>query len=116
VLLGTDAILLPTQAEQVVRTQMALRQEKHNQDNAARALTKEQKHEKLAKKLTKGTDLEVHVTVYRYDSHPQCWRVLVGHSPSPAANIFHGDLPVTFESTDSFSSVFPTTHLTSMKS
>eukprot|EP00042_Codosiga_hollandica_P048703 m.549706 g.549706 ORF g.549706 m.549706 type:complete len:547 (-) comp57726_c0_seq4:126-1766(-) len=66
--LGTDAIMLPTRAEQAVRAQVSLRQEKHQEANQARALTKEQKKEKTLKKLKKGTDLVINVAVFRINN------------------------------------------------
>ena len=50
---------------QVVRTQVALRQEKHESDNKARQLTKQQRREKIQTKLQKGTDVQINVAVFR---------------------------------------------------
>lgn len=66
--LGNDAYLNPTQALNVVKTQIALRQEKHMAMNSARALTKEQKKEKEKRKFQKGTDVQVAVAAYRVNS------------------------------------------------
>ncbi|XP_076338997.1 pre-mRNA processing factor 3 [Tachypleus tridentatus] len=63
--LGTQAVQDPTKIEQHVREQMAKRQKAHEEANAARKLTVEQRREKKVKKLKEDTSLGNHVTVYR---------------------------------------------------
>ncbi|KAG1679064.1 U4/U6 small nuclear ribonucleoprotein Prp3 [Nymphon striatum] len=63
--LGTDAVQDPTKIEAHVRAQMAKRQKAHEEANAARKLTDEQKRDKKIKKLKEDTTLGVNVTVYR---------------------------------------------------
>ena len=63
--LGTDAVQDPTKVEKHVRAQMAKRQKAHEQANAARKLTDEQRKEKRIKKLKEDTSDVVHVTMYR---------------------------------------------------
>ena len=64
--LGTDAILNPSVAEKAVNLQVNLRAAHHQEENASRALSKEEKHDKLARKYTAGTDVQVLVDVFRY--------------------------------------------------
>ncbi|XP_051157626.1 U4/U6 small nuclear ribonucleoprotein Prp3 isoform X2 [Leptopilina boulardi] len=63
--LGTEAVQDPTKIEQHVRQQMAKRLKAHEDANAARRLTVEQRREKKARKLKEDTSLGVNVTVYR---------------------------------------------------
>nr|CAD7424184.1 unnamed protein product [Timema monikensis] len=63
--LGTEAIQDPTKIEAHVREQMAKRQKAHEEANAARRLTAEQKRDKKVRKLTEDTTLGVQVSVYR---------------------------------------------------
>lgn len=63
--LGTEAVQDPTKVEAHVRAQMAKRQRAHEEANAARKLTKEQRRSKKEKKLKEDTSLGVHVSVYR---------------------------------------------------
>lgn len=63
--LGTEAVQDPTKIEAHVREQMAKRQKAHEDANAARKLTAEQKREKKIKKLKEDTSLGVHVAIYR---------------------------------------------------
>lgn len=63
--LGNQAVQDPTKIEAHVREQMAKRQKAHEEANAARKLTVEQKREKKVKKLKEDTSLGVNVTVYR---------------------------------------------------
>ncbi|XP_063295136.1 U4/U6 small nuclear ribonucleoprotein Prp3 [Pelobates fuscus] len=62
--LGTEAIQDPTRVEAHVRAQMAKRQKAHEEANAARKLTTEQRKEKKVKKLKEDISQGVHVTVY----------------------------------------------------
>ena len=81
--MGTDAVLLPTQVEGVVKqqvwhatmrcanslpAQVSLRQEKHLEANNARALTKDEKKAKDERKLLKGCDVQIHVAAFRFTS------------------------------------------------
>jgi U4/U6 small nuclear ribonucleoprotein PRP3 len=63
--LGTEAVQDPTKVEAHVRAQMAKRQRAHEEANATRKLTKEQKRQKKIKKIKEDTSLGVHVSVYR---------------------------------------------------
>ncbi|XP_048881590.1 U4/U6 small nuclear ribonucleoprotein Prp3 [Brienomyrus brachyistius] len=63
--LGTEAVQDPTKVEAHVRAQMAKRQKAHEEANAARKLTAEQRKEKKAKKLKEDLSQGVHITVYR---------------------------------------------------
>ncbi|XP_014674942.1 PREDICTED: U4/U6 small nuclear ribonucleoprotein Prp3-like [Priapulus caudatus] len=63
--LGMEAVQDPTKIEAQVRTQMAKRQKDHEDANAARKLTREQRSDKKIKKLTEDTTVGVHVAVYR---------------------------------------------------
>ena len=64
--LGTEAVQDPTKIEAHVRQQMAKRLKAHEDANAARRLTADQRREKKARKLKEDTSLGVHVAVYRY--------------------------------------------------
>ncbi|XP_074107940.1 pre-mRNA processing factor 3 [Cotesia typhae] len=63
--LGTEAIQDPTKIEAHVRQQMAKRLKAHEDANAARRLTVDQRREKKARKLKEDTSNGVFVTVYR---------------------------------------------------
>ncbi|KAJ8383772.1 hypothetical protein AAFF_G00214590 [Aldrovandia affinis] len=63
--LGTEAVQDPTKVEAHVRAQMAKRQKAHEEANAARKLTSEQRKEKKVKKLKEDLSHGVHITVYR---------------------------------------------------
>ncbi|ELT96791.1 hypothetical protein CAPTEDRAFT_19567 [Capitella teleta] len=63
--LGTEAVQDPTKVEAHVRAQMAKRQKAHEEANAARKLTKEERREKKARKLQEDVSTGVHVSVYR---------------------------------------------------
>ncbi|XP_018341920.1 PREDICTED: U4/U6 small nuclear ribonucleoprotein Prp3 [Trachymyrmex septentrionalis] len=63
--LGTEAVQDPTKIEAHVRQQMAKRLKAHEDANAARRLTADQRREKKARKLKEDTSLGVYVSVYR---------------------------------------------------
>ncbi|CAJ1062339.1 U4/U6 small nuclear ribonucleoprotein Prp3 [Xyrichtys novacula] len=63
--LGTEAVQDPTKVEAHVRAQMAKRQKAHEEANAARKLTAEQRKEKKVKKLKEDLTDGVYVAVYR---------------------------------------------------
>lgn len=63
--LGTEAVQDPTKIEAHVRAQMEKRQKAHEEANAARKLTTEQRRDKKMKKIKEDTSLGVHVSVYR---------------------------------------------------
>ncbi|ESO99440.1 hypothetical protein LOTGIDRAFT_186812, partial [Lottia gigantea] len=63
--LGQEAVQDPTKIEAHVRAQMAKREKAHEEANAARKLTAEQRREKKIKKIKEDTSLGVHVAVYR---------------------------------------------------
>ncbi|XP_049587503.1 U4/U6 small nuclear ribonucleoprotein Prp3 isoform X3 [Syngnathus scovelli] len=63
--LGTEAVQDPTKVEAHVRAQMAKRQKAHEEANAARKLTAEQRKEKKVKKLKEDLSGGVHISVYR---------------------------------------------------
>ncbi|XP_023021766.2 pre-mRNA processing factor 3 [Leptinotarsa decemlineata] len=63
--LGTEAAQDPTKIEAHVREQMAKRQKTHEDTNAARKLTADQKRDKKIKKIKEDTSLGVNVSVYR---------------------------------------------------
>lgn len=63
--LGTEAVQDPTKIEAHVRQQMAKRLKAHEDANAARRLTADQRREKKARKIKEDTTLGVHVAVYR---------------------------------------------------
>ncbi|XP_064595990.1 LOW QUALITY PROTEIN: U4/U6 small nuclear ribonucleoprotein Prp3-like [Liolophura sinensis] len=63
--LGTEAVQDPTKVEAHVRAQMKKRQKAHEEANAARKLTVEQRRDKKIKKIKEDTTLGVHVAVYR---------------------------------------------------
>ncbi|KAM3872930.1 U4/U6 small nuclear ribonucleoprotein Prp3 [Diretmus argenteus] len=63
--LGTEAVQDPTKVEAHVRAQMAKRQKAHEEANAARKLTSEQRKEKKVKKLKEDLTHGIHIAVYR---------------------------------------------------
>lgn len=63
--LGTEAVLDPTKMEKHVREQMAKRLKAHQDANAARKLTPDQRREKKIRKLKEDTTTGVHVSVYK---------------------------------------------------
>ncbi|XP_057196769.1 U4/U6 small nuclear ribonucleoprotein Prp3 [Triplophysa rosa] len=63
--LGTEAVQDPTKVEAHVRAQMAKRQKAHEEANAARKLTAEQRKEKKVKKLKEDLSHGVYIAVYR---------------------------------------------------
>ncbi|CAG9854113.1 unnamed protein product [Phyllotreta striolata] len=63
--LGTEAVQDPTKIEAHVREQMAKRQKAHEDANAARKLTSDQKRDKKVKKIKEDVSLGVSVSVYR---------------------------------------------------
>ncbi|XP_059166868.1 U4/U6 small nuclear ribonucleoprotein Prp3-like [Physella acuta] len=63
--LGTEAVQDPTKVEAHVRAQMAKRQRQHEEANAARKLTVEQRRDKKITKIKEDTSEGVHVSVYR---------------------------------------------------
>uniref|UniRef100_A0A8C5EWN3 U4/U6 small nuclear ribonucleoprotein Prp3 n=1 Tax=Gouania willdenowi TaxID=441366 RepID=A0A8C5EWN3_GOUWI len=63
--LGTEAVQDPTKVEAHVRAQMAKRQKAHEEANAARKLTAEQRKEKKVKRLKEDLTNGVHIGVYR---------------------------------------------------
>ena len=64
--LGTEAVIDPTKMEKHVREQMAKRLKAHEDANASRKLTPEQRKEKKMRKLKEDTSVTgIHVTVYR---------------------------------------------------
>ncbi|XP_022644117.1 U4/U6 small nuclear ribonucleoprotein Prp3-like isoform X2 [Varroa jacobsoni] len=63
--LGQQQVADPTKVEAHVREQMAKRQREHEQANAARKLTDEQRREKKTRKIQEDTSLGVHVSLYR---------------------------------------------------
>ncbi|EAA03206.4 AGAP004682-PA [Anopheles gambiae str. PEST] len=63
--LGTEAVQDPTKIETHVREQMVKRQKIHEEANAARKLTDDQRREKKVRKMKEDTTLGVHIAVYR---------------------------------------------------
>lgn len=63
--LGTEAVQDPTKVEAHVRAQMAKRQRQHEEANAARKLTVEQRRDKKIAKIKEDTSQGVQVAVYR---------------------------------------------------
>ncbi|NXQ98351.1 PRPF3 protein, partial [Sagittarius serpentarius] len=68
--LGTEAVQDPTKVEAHVRAQMAKRQKAHEEANAARKLTAEQRKAKKIKKLKEDVSQGVHIAVVRNLSNP----------------------------------------------
>ncbi|NXR74054.1 PRPF3 protein, partial [Pycnonotus jocosus] len=62
--LGTEAVQDPTKVETYVRAHMAKRQKAHEEANAARKLTAEQRKAKKVKKLKEDVSQGVHIAVY----------------------------------------------------
>ncbi|BFZ13608.1 hypothetical protein BsWGS_16647 [Bradybaena similaris] len=63
--LGTEAVQDPTKVEAHVRAQMAKRQRQHEEANAARKLTVEQRRDKKIAKIKEDTSMGVNVSIYR---------------------------------------------------
>ncbi|XP_023316106.1 U4/U6 small nuclear ribonucleoprotein Prp3 [Trichogramma pretiosum] len=63
--LGNEAVQDPTKIEAHVKQQMAKRLKAHEDANAARRLTADQRREKKARKIKEDTSLGVHVAVFR---------------------------------------------------
>lgn len=63
--LGTEAVQDPTKIEAHVREQMAKRQKAHEEANAARQLTTEQKRQKKIRKVKEDTSLGVFISIFR---------------------------------------------------
>eukprot|EP00795_Rhopilema_esculentum_P001695 gene1695-16172_t len=63
--LASEAVQDPTKVEAHVRAQMAQRQKAHEQANAERKLTPEERKAKKIKKIQEDTTSGVHVAVYR---------------------------------------------------
>ena len=63
--LGTEAVQDPTKIEAHVREQMAKRQRAHQEANAARRLTTDQRRDKKARKIKEDVTLGVNVAVFR---------------------------------------------------
>jgi U4/U6 small nuclear ribonucleoprotein PRP3 len=63
--LGNEAVQDPTKIEAHVRAQMAERQRKHEEANAARKLSKDERKAKALKKITEDVSLGVHVAVFK---------------------------------------------------
>lgn len=63
--LGNEAVQDPTKVEAHVRAQMAKRQKAHEEANATRKLTPDQRRDKKCRKLKEDTSLGIHVSVYR---------------------------------------------------
>ena len=66
--LGEEAVKDPTAVEARVNREIAERQQKHDDDNESRKLTKEERHEKLARQQAEDAARGIHVRVYRIDS------------------------------------------------
>lgn len=66
--LGEQAIQDPTAVEARVNREIADRKQGHEQANEERKLTKEERHEKLAKQQAEDEAKGVHVRVYKIDS------------------------------------------------
>ena len=66
--LGEEAVKDPTAVEARVNREIAERAQKHLEANAARKLTKDEAHEKLAEKQEKDAAKGIHVSVYKIDS------------------------------------------------
>ncbi|CAF0894597.1 unnamed protein product [Adineta steineri] len=66
--LGSEAVQDPTKIEQYVRNQMAQRIKTHEETNASRKLSAEQRREKKIKHTTEDTTTGVHAAVYRVRS------------------------------------------------
>lgn len=66
--LGEEAIQDPTAVEARVNREIAARHQTHLDANAARALSKEERHEKLARKQEADESLGIYVRVYKIGS------------------------------------------------
>ncbi|CBF88900.1 hypothetical protein AN0727.2 [Aspergillus nidulans FGSC A4] len=66
--LGEQAVKDPTAVEARVNREIAERREKHEATNEERKLTKEQRHEKLARQQAQDAEKGLIMTVYRIDS------------------------------------------------
>lgn len=66
--LGEEAVKDPTAVEARVNREIAARQQKHLDANADRALSKDEKHAKLARQQEADEALGIHVRVYRINS------------------------------------------------
>ncbi|KAI4121403.1 MAG: hypothetical protein LQ338_006384 [Usnochroma carphineum] len=66
--LGEEAVKDPTAVEARVNREIADRAHKHETRNEERKLTKEQKHDKLAKQQEKDAAMGIYCTVYKIDS------------------------------------------------
>ncbi|KAL4762609.1 U4/U6-U5 snRNP complex subunit PRP3 [Aspergillus foveolatus] len=66
--LGEQAVKDPTAVEARVNREIAERREKHEAANEERKLTKEQRHEKLARQQAQDAEKGLIMTVYRIDS------------------------------------------------
>ncbi|KAJ6145686.1 hypothetical protein N7470_009581 [Penicillium chermesinum] len=66
--LGEQAVKDPTAVEARVTQEIEERRLKHEAENAARKLTKEQRREKLASQQEKDAAMGIYVSVYRIDS------------------------------------------------
>ena len=66
--LGEQAVKDPTAVEREVMRQIQERKETHERTNAERALTKEQKHEKLEANQIKDAEKGIYVTVFRVEN------------------------------------------------
>ncbi|KAL9606617.1 MAG: hypothetical protein Q9179_000203 [Wetmoreana sp. 5 TL-2023] len=66
--LGEEAVKDPTAVEARVSREIAERAHKHEQRNEERKLTKEERHEKLAKQQQKDAEMGIECTVYRIES------------------------------------------------
>lgn len=66
--LGEQAVKDPTAVEARVNREIAERKDKHDQENQSRALTKEQRAEKLRENMEKNAAKGMRVSVFRIDS------------------------------------------------
>lgn len=66
--LGEEAVKDPTAVEARVNREIAERATKHEEENAARKLTKEEQHAKLARNQEADAAKGLHASVYRIDS------------------------------------------------
>ena len=64
--LGTEAVQDPTKMEAHVKAQMAKRAKQHEEANAARRLSLDQRRDKRRRKIVEDTTLGVHVSLFRY--------------------------------------------------
>lgn len=66
--LGEEAVKDPTAVEARVNREIAERHQKHEDTNAERKLTKEQRHEKLERQQEEDAARGIHIRVYKIDS------------------------------------------------